>query len=339
MKNKVTIDAISYWLPVNKLSNLSINLSHPDWSIDKISEKTGILERGISESNEFTSDIAVKASIKLFEEYSIDKNIIDFIILCTQSPDYFLPTTACIVQDRLGLSKNVGALDFNLGCSGYVYGLSLAKGLILSGSAKNILFITAEMYSKFINKNDKSNLTIFGDASTASLITLNGHGLEINDFIFGTDGSGFKNLIVKNGGIVNRQLDGIDKYDNDNNFIGNDNNLFMNGREIFNFTAHAIPHLITSVLNKNNINKGNIDLFIFHQANKFILDFLRKKLSIDEDKFYIFIKNCGNTVSSTIPIAIKEAIKEKALDNKKKILIAGFGVGYSWGSTILGKLN
>ena len=158
MSNKVTIDAISYWLPENKLTNADINLNHPEWSIDKISQKTGISERGISKENEFTSDIAVKVSNLLFDEYNINKKDIDFLILCTQSPDYLLPTTACIIQDRLGLSKDIGALDFNLGCSGYIYGLSLAKGLILSGSAKNVLFITAEMYSKYINVNDKSCL-------------------------------------------------------------------------------------------------------------------------------------------------------------------------------------
>ena len=339
MNNKVTIDAISYWLPEVKLTNSDINLKHPDWSIDKISEKTGIHERRISDENQFTSDIAVKVANKLFNDYKINKSDIDFLILCTQSPDYLLPTTACIVQDRLGLTKSIGAFDFNLGCSGYVYGLSIAKGLILSGSANNVLFITAEMYSKYINENDKSNKTIFGDASAASLISLNGKGLEINEFVFGTDGSGFDNLIVKNGGLVNRNLSGFDLFDTEDNFVRNDNYLYMNGREIFNFTAQNIPALISKVLNKNNLLKDQVDLFIFHQANKFILDFLKKKILIDENKFYIFIEKCGNTVSSSIPIAIKEAIDEKLVDPNKKTLIAGFGVGYSWCSTILGKLN
>ena len=195
------------------------------------------------------------------------------------------------------------------------------------------------MYSKYINENDKSNKTIFGDASAASLISLNGKGLEINEFVFGTDGSGFDNLIVKNGGLVNRNLSGFDLFDTEDNFVRNDNYLYMNGREIFNFTAQNIPALISKVLNKNNLLKDQVDLFIFHQANKFILDFLKKKILIDENKFYIFIEKCGNTVSSSIPIAIKEAIDEKLVDPNKKTLIAGFGVGYSWCSTILGKLN
>jgi 3-oxoacyl-[acyl-carrier-protein] synthase-3 len=339
MTKKATIDAISYWLPENKLTNSNINLKHPGWSIDKIASKTGIIERGICANSEFTSDIAVNASLNLFKEYHIDKNEIDFLILCTQSPDYLLPTTACIIQDKLQLPKNIGAFDFNLGCSGFVYGLSIAKGLILSGAAKNILFITAEMYTKYINENDKSNLTIFGDAAAATLIRVNGNGFEINDFVFGTDGSGYENLIIRNGGQKNRQLSGKDIYDEEQNFLYNDNNLFMNGREIFNFTAQKIPLLINEVLEKHKVKKLDIDLFIFHQANKFILDFLRKKLEIEEDKFFVFIKNCGNTVSSTIPIALKEALLGKTINPDKKILIAGFGVGYSWASTIIGKVN
>jgi 3-oxoacyl-[acyl-carrier-protein] synthase-3 len=195
------------------------------------------------------------------------------------------------------------------------------------------------MYTKYINENDKSNLTIFGDAAAATLIRQNGDGFEINEFVFGTDGSGYENLIIRNGGQKNRQLNGIDVYDEDKNFIRNDNNLSMNGREIFNFTAQNIPALISEVLEKHKIKKSDVDLFILHQANKFILDFLRNKLEIEEDKFFVFIKNCGNTVSSTIPIALKEALLEKKINTNKNILIAGFGVGYSWASTIIGKVN
>jgi 3-oxoacyl-[acyl-carrier-protein] synthase-3 len=325
------IKAISYYLPEYILDNNQINKDFPEWSIDKISSKTGIVKRHISDENEFTSDMAIKASQKLFEEYNISPSEIDFILLCTQSPDYFLPTTACLVQDKLGIPTTAGALDFNLGCSGYVYGLALAKGLISSNVAKNVLLITSETYSKFIHPKDKSNKTIFGDAASATLISTDGFA-EIGDFELGTDGSGAENLIVKNGATRNPSLTGVDIVDEFGN-TKNDNNLFMNGSEIFNFTSNAVPLLINKVLDKNNILNTEIDLFIFHQANKFILNHLRKKLDIPEDKFYIYIENCGNTVSSTIPIALKEAIKENKLNGN--ILLAGFGVGYSWGSCII----
>jgi len=317
------IKAISYYLPKQILDNKRINDHFPEWSIDKISSKTGIYERHIADDNEFASDMAVKSALKLFDEYNISPNDIDFILLCTQSPDYFLPTTACLIQNRLNIPTTAGALDFNLGCSGYIYGLALAKGLINSKIAKNILLITSETYSKFIHPNDKSNRTIFGDGAATTLISTEGFA-DILDFELGTDGNGGENLIVKNGAC---------RYPISNEI---DDNLYMNGSEIFNFTSQAIPPLIESTLNKNNLTLENTDLFIFHQANKYMLNHLRKKIGIPENKFYIHIEKCGNTVSSTIPIALKEAINENKI--KGNIMLTGFGVGYSWGSCIL-KIN
>jgi 3-oxoacyl-[acyl-carrier-protein] synthase-3 len=317
------IKAISYYLPESILDNKELNTNFPEWSIDKISSKTGIYKRHIADKDEFTSDMAIKAVIKLFEENNISPNEIDFILLCTQSPDHFLPTTACLIQDRLNIPTTAGALDFNLGCSGYVYGLAIAKGLINSTIAKNVLLITSETYSKFIHPNDKSNRTIFGDGASATLISTTGFA-EILDFELGTDGSGGENLIVKNGAC---------KYPMSNEL---DDNLYMNGPEIFNFTSKAVPPLVEATLSKNNMLLDDIDIFIFHQANKYMLNHLRKKIGILEDRFYINMEEYGNTVSSTIPIALKEAINENKI--KGNVMLTGFGVGYSWGSCII-KIN
>ena len=328
---KAFIKNISYFLPIGQLTNDKINQEFPEWGIEKISSKTGINSRHISAANEFASDMAFSSAEKLFLEHNIDRSKIDFLLLCTQSPDYFLPTTACVLQDKLKLNTNVGALDFNLGCSGYVYGLGLAKGLIASGLAKNVLLITSETYSKFIHPKDKSNRTIFGDAAAATLISAEGGMFEIGDFIFGTDGSGAENLIVKNGGLrfpVQNNEDIIDEFGN----VRNDNNLYMNGSEIFNFTTESVPLLTNAILKKIKLDIEAIDLFIFHQANRYMLSHLRKKIGIPEDKFYIAMEHFGNTVSSTIPIAMYEAIKENRFDNCKNILLLGFGVGYSWAS-------
>jgi len=327
---KANIKAISYYLPASVLSNDLINQEFPEWDIEKISSKTGINDRHISAKDEFSSDMAVKAAQKLFEEHNIDKSEVDFLLFCTQSPDYFLPTTACIIQERLGLEITTGALDFNLGCSGFVYGLSLAKGLIAGQMAKNILLITSETYSKFIHPRDKSNKTIFGDAAAATLISAEEGFCSIGNFVFGTDGKGAENLIVKQGGmrfpVSNNNQDVIDEFGN----VRNDRNLFMNGTEIFNFTGEFVPKLIQSILEKSNLAKEDIDLFVFHQANKYMLNHLRKKIKISEEKFFIAMENCGNTVSSTIPIALYEAQKQGRVDSCKNILLAGFGVGYSW---------
>ena len=332
---KQYIKAISYYLPLDTLSNEKINQSFPEWDIDKISSKTGIRDRHIAASEEFSSDMAVKAAEKLFAENNINKSSIDFLLLCTQSPDYFLPTTACIVQDKLGLPTTTGALDYNLGCSGFVYGLGLAKGLISGGMAKNVLLITAETYSKFIHPKDKSNLTIFGDAAAATLVSADEGFCSIGNFKFGTDGRGANNLIVKKGGMRYRGMDAgtdvVDEYGN----VQNDNNLYMNGSEIFNFTIESVPKLIKEVLRKNLLEADAIGLYVFHQANKYMLNHLRKKIGIPEEKFFIYLEGCGNTVSSTVPIALLEAIKQGKAPKDTMALLAGFGVGYSWAGCIL----
>ena len=319
------IKHISTYFPERSLSNKEISEKFTEWDNDKIVKKIGIKNRFIAGDNEFVSDMATKVANKLFDENNFDRSQIDFVLLCTQSPDYYLPATACIVQNNLGLRKNIGSLDFNQGCSGYVYGLSLAKGLIFAGTAKNVLLITAETYTKHIHNEDKGNLSIFGDAATASVIN-NEDGLyKICDFTLGTDGSGSSDLIVKNGGLRNPKTDSKD--------IDSGNFLYMNGTAVFNFTIENVPKLINQVLLKNNMDKSEIDQFVLHQANSFMLNYLRKRSKIDKEKFVIDMENYGNTVSSTIPIALKNLIDKK--NNKDNILIAGFGVGYSWGATIL----
>ncbi|MDR0604665.1 MAG: ketoacyl-ACP synthase III [Bacteroidales bacterium] len=327
----VYIKAISYYLPEKILTNEDLVKIFPEWSVEKIANKVGVKERHIAADNETALDLATFAAEKLFEEHRIDRAIIDFVLLCTQSPDYFLPTSACILQERLGLSRDTGALDFNLGCSGYIYGLSLAKGLITANIAKNVLLLTAETYSKHIHPEDKGNRTIFGDAATANLISSEGFA-EIGEFSLGTDGRGAENLIVKQGALRQTEKMNDITVDENNNLKSSDY-LYMNGGEIFNFTANSVPALISEILEKNQLRQSDIGLFIFHQANKYMMNYLRKLLEIEPDKFYVYLENVGNTVSSTIPIALSEAKKEEKL--KGNIVLAGFGVGYSWGGVTL----
>lgn len=326
---------ISSYLPEQSLTNGMLNQEFPEWSVDKISSKTGVENRHIAGVQEFSSDMAVAAAQKLFAEHNVSPGSIDFVILCTQSPDYFLPTTACLIQERLNIPVTAGAFDFNLGCSGYVYGLAIAKGLIYAGVATNILFLTAETYSKFIHRADKSNRTIFGDAATATLITADGGLATIGDFDLGTDGRGAENLMVKRGGMRHERTQdntaSMDEYDN----AHNDNFLYMNGPEIFNFTSAMVPPLVENVLKKNALQMEDIGLFIFHQANKFMLNHLKKKINIPDGKFYVDMAECGNTVCSTIPLAIGSALQRVSLSKGDKVLLAGFGVGYSWGGTVL----
>jgi len=330
---KAFIKGISYFLPEKILTNEELVQEFPEWTVEKVANKIGVSERHIAAKNETSADMAVNAALNLFNDYNISPSEIDFVLFCTQSPDYYLPTSACLIQDKLGIPINAGALDFNLGCSGFVYGLAVAKGLILGGIAKNVLLLTAETYSKFIHEKDKANRTIFGDAAAATLISSDGLA-EIMSFSLGTDGRGAEKLIVRSGGTRNPSPICDLKFDEGDNPKSSDH-LYMDGTEIFNFTLEMVPKLVDETLSNNKEQKDNIDLFVFHQANKYMLNFLRKKIHIPEDKFYIYMQNVGNTVSSTIPIALAEAIKENRIINNQKVLIAGFGVGYSWGGTIL----
>ncbi len=330
------IKGISYYLPLEVVTNEKLADIFPEWSVQKIADKVGIKNRYVVDNDQCASDLAFNAATKLFNEFNIAPESIDFLLLCTQSPDYFLPTTACLLQDRLGIPTTAGALDFNLGCSGYIYGLSLANSLIKSGEAKNVLLITAETYSKFIDDRDKGNRTIFGDAAAACLVVASDHD-KISSFVYGTDGRGGKNLIVKYGGMRNRNAAEAleDCLDEESGLLHRKGTLEMKGAEIFNFTIKVVPSTVNSILEKAGLKLEDITLFVFHQANRYILEHLRKKMGIPEEKFYYYMEDCGNTVSSTIPIALHHAIKEKNLNSGDKIMLLGFGVGYSWGGCLL----
>ena len=320
------IDKIEYVLPEREITNQDLQNEFPDYDFLKFEQKVGIKSRYIVSEGETALDLAIRACEKIFEG-NIDKNEIDFILLCTQSPDYILPTTACILQDKLSLRNDIGALDFNLGCSGYTYGLSLANGLIASNQAKKILLVTAETYSKFIHKKDRTNRSIFGDAATATIISYSEED-NIGGFLFGTDGGGYDKLIVRNGGCRNNFDTNceIKNYGTGNEY--SDNHLYMNGPEVFNFTAQVIPKFTKELLIKNNLEVNQIDQYIFHQANAFMLNFMRKRIKIKSENFYINIENYGNTVSCTIPIALKDYSQE--ITSSEKIMLVGFGVGLSW---------
>lgn len=329
----IGINAIEYYLPDKILSNEELAELYSDWSADKIFNKTGIKSRHISDVDETGSDLAIKASRKLFDTGVIKPEEIDFVLLATQTPDYLLPTTACIIQDKLGIPRSAGALDFNLGCSAYIYGLALAKGLINTAIAKNILVIMSETYTKHIHPFDRSVRTIFGDAAAVSLVGIGDS--KILNFDLGTDGSGKNNLIIPAGGAVLPKSEETAKEYKDNNYSRSKENLYMDGTEIFNFSIKVVPETIQNSLKKNDLRMEDIDLFILHQANKFMLDFLRKKLRIPEERFYINMEDTGNTVSASIPIALKRAMVGGRINKGDNIMLVGFGVGLSWGSTII----
>ncbi len=334
---RAAIKAISSFLPSATLTNEQLAERFADLSAEQILSKTGIAVRHIAAKEECASDLGVAAAEKLFATGACAPEDVDFLLFCTQSPDYFLPTTACVMQSRLGLKTSCGAIDFNQGCSGYIYGLALAKSLVESGTSTNVLLVTSDTYTRFINPRDRSLLTLFGDGAAATLIS----GVEaeselIGPFILGTDGRGANNLIVKAGGLrCPASTDtAIETEDSRGNWRA-ENDLYMDGAELFNFAVKQVPEATNQLLARAGLSRDQIDLFILHQANRFMLERLRGKMKIPAEKFWIEMEDGGNTVSSTIPMALEAATRAGRVQAGSRVALVGFGVGYSWGAAMI----
>ncbi|MBA3888898.1 MAG: ketoacyl-ACP synthase III [Gemmatimonadaceae bacterium] len=328
------IAGMAYHLPERIVTNDDLQAENPSWDMARIESKVGIRARHIAGPDESASDLGFAAAEKLLTGMNVDRASVDCLLLCTQSPDYFLPTTACVLQDRLGLPTDCAALDFNQGCSGYVYGLYLAKALVASGSAKNVLLITAETYSKLIHPRDRSVRVLFGDGASATLINGDGSGAKIGVCTLGTDGAGYENLIVPAGGARRPRCAATQQeVEDENGSVRTAEQLYMDGQELFLFTLRRVPQVVDATLRRAGITRDAVDWFVFHQANAFMNDHLRTKLKIPKEKAPMFLESIGNTVSSTIPIAMFE--KGVDFGPGDRVMLVGFGVGYSWGACLL----
>ena len=262
--------------------------------------------------------------LELFDQ-GVDRSSIGALLFVTQSPDYFLPTTACLLQDRLGLPKHALAFDINLGCSGFVYGLGVAASLINSGLAENVLLLCGDTYTRYIQADDRTCRPIFSDGAAAALIGKSTVA-KVGGFMFGSDGSGGKNLIVRSGGA---RESGHDLGP------GNTPSIYMNGPQILMFTMSAIPRLVEALLEESQTTLEQVDLFVFHQASALVLENIARHLKLPPHKLYSNLLSTGNTVSATIPIALADASRAGKLRPGQTVLICGFGVGYSWAGALL----
>ncbi len=310
---KTKISRIEYYLPDKVVTNEDLAGENPEWDFNLIEPKTGILTRHIAGEKEHASDLAVCAAEKLFENNNIDRNSIDALLLCTQSPDCPLPTTACVIQDRLKLPVSTAAFDFNLGCSGYIYGLAIGSSMIEAGISEKVLLLCAETYSKYIAGTDRTSRTVFGDGAAATIIERSTDNKSVGPFILRTDGTGKNKIIVS----------------------GNDcakHNLCLDGPGVFMFTMKRVPECVKELLVKAGKTINDVDMFIFHQASKYVIDNIVRILSLDESRVFRGFENIGNTVSASVPIALKQADEQKLLKEGDLIMLVGFGVGLSWGA-------
>ena len=335
--NRAVIKAIASYFPKTVLTNQQLGSEFSDLTAEKIFDKTGVSSRHIAAAGECASDLGVGAARRVFENGPYAAGDVDFLIFCTQTPDYFLPTTACLVQDQLGLRTDCGAIDVNQGCSGYIYGLALAKSLIEAGTARNVLLITADTYTKIINRRDKTLRTLFGDGAAATFITSAETDKEmVGPFVFGSDGSGAAELILSAGGMRNAANDEakIEHDDGQGNWRSACD-LYMNGGTVFNFAMRVVPTTVQKLLEKAGVEIDTVDYFIPHQANKFMLDRLRARMKIAPERFFCNMEQTGNTVSSSIPIAIEKAREMGLIGPGSRLMLLGFGVGLSWGGTFI----
>ncbi len=319
---------ISVHFPATVETNRQLAEEFPDWNVPLIYSKTGIAQRYVAAPGECASDLGYHAARKLFVEHDIDPGSIDFLLLCTQTPDYPLPTTACLLQDRLGLPTGCGALDFNLGCSGFVYGLAMADGLIRTGAVRRVLLITAETYTKYIDRDDRSLRTIFSDAAAATLIEAADEP-TLSGFRFGTDGSGADTLLVTEGG--NRPAADALRPRHRKRW---NSPLYMDGPSLMGFTVGAVPQVISEILASAGLGRDDIELYLMHQATLKMLQQLQQRLELTDAELPICLKDCGNTVSSTIPILIANLREQGRLSRPAALFVDRF-----WRRLVMGRLR
>lgn len=302
--------AIEYFLPKKTEDNKSFKKDNPKVNIKRIKEKTGINKRYISGENETVIDISIKAANKIFKKFP--KNKIEFLILVTQTSVYRIPTSACIIQDKLNLRKDMIAFDMNLGCSGFIYALRMATSLIESRQADTGMIICADTYTKYISKNNTACRPIFSDAAAAIVVTKSKKN-KIGPFELGSDGSGADALQLPTG----------------------TNEIIMNGAKVLTFAMDVVPNNVNKLLKRIKISKKKINKFIFHQASKYILDNINRRLMIEKTKTFENYNKVGNTISASIPIALKDASTKQKILSNNNVIIAGYGVGLSWGSALI----
>ena len=326
------IKAIKRFTPPLQLYNDALRSQLKNTCVEKTAAGVGVSKRHIAGDDTTAGDLAVEAANRLFEASGVKREEIDFVIMATQSPDHFLPPTACIIQDKLHIPVTAGAFDFDLGCSGYVYGLAIAGSFVDSGLAKNVLLLTGDTITRFIHPED-NNRVLFGEAASATVVSKNGFA-RIGKFEKGSDGSGADFLIVKNGAARHLAHTGNETTDDEGN-TRRDDYFYMDGSSVFNFTIDRVPSLINNTLIQNELSLDEVDYVVLHQANKFMLNTIRKVCRIPKDKFYINLKNTGNTTSTTIPLALEDCLEQTMFKKGDKVLVAGFGVGLSWAGTVL----
>ncbi|MBO5255460.1 MAG: ketoacyl-ACP synthase III [Opitutales bacterium] len=329
----IKIKSISYALPEQRLTHTQLCDRFGKDVMDKVAMVSGIYERRIATENECASDFALTATKEILKGEDI--STIDMLIFATQTPDYLLPTTACILQHKLGLKKDIIAFDINLGCTQFIYALSTAYAYINAGMAKKALILSGDTPTRLINAKDKSAVTLFSDAGSACIVEYSQKD-EIVNFVFGSDGAGYRDLICETSGMRHRpKPEDFIEFEDENQNVRSNVNLYINGFKIFAFAFKTIPQTVTSLLQQSNLSKEDIDLYIFHQAGEKIVSASAQRLGLPLEKVFFNLHDIGNCGGSSVAIALVDAIKAGKLKAGMKVMLCTFGVGLSWGGCII----
>ena len=328
------IESIEYYLPENIVTNADLQKENPDWNLEKITEKSGVYQRHIAGKNETAYDLSIKACDKLFQ--TNDKNNIDGIIYCTQSPDYIMPSNSFLMHKHFGLKDEIFAYDFNHACTGYIYCLAMANAFVKAGMAREILLVNADTYSKYINPKDRSTRVLFGDGAAATIVKESERKRGIIDIDLGSSGSGYNKFWIPAGGLRLPKSDITSvEIEDDRGNIRTQNDIEMDEFGVWSFINSVVPKQVNRLLKRNNVEKTDIDQFIFHQASKMTLESIMRVMRLNEEQVFINIHNIGNTVSASIPIALKDAIDQDKIDIGSTLILSGFGVGLSYGAILM----
>ena len=330
------INAVSYYVPDGRLGSAEVRARFGEEMAAKVEESSGILDRRIAQPSECASDLAVRAAEDLLKAHSIDRQSIDLLTFATQTPDYLLPTTACLIQERLGLSTRCAAFDINLGCSQYVYSLAVAHSMLTAGLAKRALVLTGDTVSRILHPQDRSVVPLFGDAGTATILDRCPTGEGFVKFSMGTDGKGGNFLIWPASGLRVPRSDAtkVERADKSGS-VRRDEDMAMDGAAVFVFTLKTVPKLIDQLLSEAGLKVDDVDLFIFHQASELIVESSAKKLGIPREKLHYKLHDVGNSGGSTVAIALTDAWLKGKIRPGMKVVLSAFGVGLSWAATLI----
>jgi 3-oxoacyl-[acyl-carrier-protein] synthase-3 len=330
------IKNIYFHLPKRLVTNEDLMQENPMWDLTSVVKKTGVEQRYFAEENETALDISIGACKKFFKESGIEPHQIDCILYCSQTHDFVMPGNSALLHRHFDFRKNIMAFDITLACSGYVYAITIAKSLIASSVVRNVMIVTADTYSKLVHRRDRSTRSLFGDAASVTYMVPCNDEQGVVAQSLATEGKYYKKFYVPAGGFrTPKSASTSQAYIDNAGNMRSDEDILMDGMGIWNFIRSKVPEHILNFLDGQSLSIKDIDLCVFHQASSLTLDSLQKTLKIPDEKMFRNIHKYGNTVSSSIPIALSEAIEEGLIMKGNLVLVSGFGVGLSYGSALI----